>query len=166
MTEPSHTSEAQKEDTTEVREVRVSDPSLSDKANEELTEEVRAVVGSDQAEVPVRTPHESESATERESGLRVSLKSDGLLVAYIGAGLFMVGVIASLATRSWWFLLLALGVHAIVSAVILGFAMRTIGTGEHVAPTTAAHLQDEGVSDPDRRLQEAVQEFQPDRRGG
>jgi hypothetical protein len=61
-------------------------------------------------------------------------------------------------------LLVALAALAATTAVVLVTTLRVAGEAEHPDPDTAALLEGEGVADPDRVLQDLVDEFTPDRR--
>ena len=64
-----------------------------------------------------------------------------MLVIFTAGAALMVGVIASLALNSWWLLLVALGLHAIVSVVVLGFTFKRIEQGDKPDPVTEAHME-------------------------
>lgn len=141
------------------REVRSADPSLSDEANRLLTEEVRKVVGRDVVEVPAETPKRHDEAHGRRSTVLGTIAANRLLFAVSLAALIVVGVIVSLATGSWWALVAACAVHATGTLLIAAFAIGMTTRVEHVDPATAARLEAEGVSDPDRVLSELTDEF-------
>lgn len=66
-----------------------------------------------------------------------------LLVLFTLAVVIVVLAIASLATGSWWLLLIALPALAIGMALALKATGRALGQGDKPDPTTAARL-DEG----------------------
>lgn len=150
---------------TERRTVRSRDPSLSPRANRVLTEELRAVTGQDTASVPVDRPRTNRGRHGGRSGLAVELVANRLVIAMTFLGALVVGAILSLATGSWWFLPLAAGVHAIGTMLILGLVLGMTTETEHVSPTAAALLEDEGVSDPDGVFSDLVEEFAEEDRG-
>jgi hypothetical protein len=150
----------------ERREVRSQDPSLTPEANRILTHELRAAVGRDEVEVPRTRAHVEREAHGGRAGIAVELSQNRLIVAMTLLVALVVGAIVSLATGSWWFLLLALGldVLGVLSVVAIVLAMTT--QTEHMSPSAAARLADEGVEDPDAVLSDLVEEYAPDDRGG
>lgn len=150
----------------ERREVRSQDPSLTPEANRILTQELRAAVGYDEVEVPRSRAHVERESHGGRAGIAVALSQNRLIVALTLLGALVVGAIVSLATGSWWFLLLALGLDVLgvlaVVAIVLGMTTQT----EHMSPGAAARLTDEGVQDPDAVLSDLVEEYAPDERRG
>ncbi len=118
----------------EERPVRSSDPSLSPHANALLTGEIRGIVGA-----------------------RIGFT----LVAMTGVAVAAVVLLVWDTTAA---LLVALAALAATTAVVLVTTLRVAGEAEHPDPDTAALLEGEGVADPDRVLQDLVDEFTPDRR--
>jgi hypothetical protein len=141
------------------REVRSEDPSLSREANRLLTDELREVVGSEQVEVPAGTPDRHDQPHGGRAPLLATLTANRILVAISFAALVTVGVILSLATGSWWALVVACGMHAVGTLLIASLAIHMTTEVEHVDPTTAARLEAEGVSDPDRVLSELAADY-------
>jgi hypothetical protein len=78
----------------------------------------------------------------------------------------LVGVVASIALGDWWALGAALAVHAVGTAVVVALTLRLTRETEHVSPTLAARLEEEGVGDPDVFFTELVDEFSGRRPGG
>jgi hypothetical protein len=152
------------DEATERREVRSQDPSLSPEANRILTEELRQAVGRDVVEVPRGRPKAKGERHGGHAGFVVALRENGLAVWMTLLALLVVGAIVSLATGSWWFLLLALGAHALGTLIVVGLVLRMTTQVEHLSPGATARLQEEGVEDPDALLGELVQEFAPRRR--
>lgn len=150
----------------ERREVRSADPSLSPEANRALTDELRQVVGSDEVEVPAERSHVERERHGDQAGVAVLLVENRLVATLTLLAALVFGAILSLTTGSWWFLLLALGldVLGLIAVVVVVLAMTT--ETEHLSPSAAAHLEDEGVSDPDRVFSDLVEEFAPADRGG
>jgi hypothetical protein len=150
----------------ERREVRAADPSLSPEANRVLTEELREAVGDDAVTVPADRPHAERERHGGRPGLAVLLAENRLVVASMLLGALVIGAVVALATGSWWFLVLALGLDLVgvvtVAAIVLAMTTQT----EHLSPSAAAQLEDEGVSDPDRVFSDLVEEFAPGDRGG
>jgi hypothetical protein len=141
---------------TEHREVRVSDPRLSDRTNELLTEEVREILGKDEVDVPVGRPHRARG--ERRPASASITNASGAL-SLIALMLVVVAVVALLAGASWWLVPVALLVVGGALGLIVRFVMQTTSIPEHVAPTTAAALQAEGVANPDEFVSDIVEEF-------
>jgi hypothetical protein len=145
----------------EEREVRSDDPGLSPRANALLTEELRQVVGTDRVRVPAGT---ADAGADRRGApprrtLGATLATHRIPLGVSFAAALVIGAIVAFATGSWWFVVLAAGLHAAGTLVVATGAIRMTTLTEHAAPETAARLQEEGVADPDRRLTELVQEF-------
>ena len=153
-------------DEQERREVRAQDPSLSPEGNRILTDELRAAVGRDAVEVPRARPHLERERHGGRSRFAVALSQNRLVLAMTLLAALVIGAIVSLTTGSWWFLLLALGVHALGTIAVLTLVLAMTTQTEHMSPGAAAALQDEGVEDPDALLSDLVEEYAPaDRRG-
>ena len=77
-----------------------------------------------------------------------------LMIVIVGALALMVGVIASLTLKSWWILLAVMAVHGLLSAIVVGFALRRADeSGGKPDPVTEARIEATG-SEPEReRLQ-------------
>ncbi len=73
--------------------------------------------------------------------------------------LITIGIVVSLTTGSWWALVIALAIHAIGTLGAATAAIQLSTEVEHVGPTTAALLEDEGVGDADQILSELVEDF-------
>jgi hypothetical protein len=150
---------AQQRDMVE-REVRAEDPKLSPEANRLLTEELQDAVGTDR----VRVPRDQADQVGRVHGsgegkLGAQLASNRLLLAVTFVALVIVGVIVSLATHSWWALVAACAVHALGTLLVGTLTLRLSTEVEHVDPSLAARLEDEGVGDPDRALSDLVESY-------
>jgi membrane protein implicated in regulation of membrane protease activity len=77
------------------------------------------------------------------------MASPRLLIISTGALLLTVGVVASLATGSWWLLVAAMVVHGLGSAVVIGYAWKAAGqTGDKPDPTTQARLEEQAKDPP------------------
>jgi hypothetical protein len=144
---------------TERRFVRSEDPELTPEANRLLTEELREVVGRDEVEVPRDTPHRAEEAHGTHSPLAGTLVSNRPLIIVTLLAAVVVGGIISLATGYYVAVLLAVGLHALATLLVAAGAIQLTTQVEHVAPETAARLEQEGVADPDRVLTELAEEF-------
>jgi hypothetical protein len=64
-----------------------------------------------------------------------------MLVVFTLAAAIVIGLIAALATNNWWLLLLALGVHAVASTIVLGFTFKRIEQGDKPDPVAEAHME-------------------------
>jgi membrane protein implicated in regulation of membrane protease activity len=67
-----------------------------------------------------------------------------MLVAYALGVALVVGAVISLATNSWWFLIVALGAHFLASAFFLVYTFKRIDQGDKPDPVTEARLEAEG----------------------
>jgi hypothetical protein len=158
MVEPKRSREA-----TERRAVRVDDPSLSPEANRILTEELRAVVGHDVVDVPRSRPHVERARHGGRPRAGVVFSPNRLAIQMTFLAALVIGAIVSLTTGSWWFLLLALGVHALGTLAMVALVLAMTAQTEHLSPGAAARLADEGVEDPDRVFTALVAEYAPER---
>jgi hypothetical protein len=66
-----------------------------------------------------------------------------LMIGFTFAVFLVVGAIVSLATGSWWFLILALGVHAIGTVVVLLAVGIRLTEQDKPDPVTEARLAEE-----------------------
>ena len=66
-----------------------------------------------------------------------------MLVLITLATAVVLGAIISLATDSWWFLLIAVAVHFIASAIFMAFTFKRLEEGDKPDPVTAARLEAE-----------------------
>ncbi len=143
----------------QTRPVVSEDPSLSPEANRMLTDELRQVIGSDTVETSPQAPRHSREAhgtTPRGLVPLFNLRIELVLTIFILAVSF--GVFA-LATDNWW-LLIALMLLLLVGAAAVVFTTASMtGQNEHVSPTVAARLEEEGVSDPDQVLTELAEDY-------
>ncbi|MCW2996028.1 MAG: hypothetical protein JWQ18_3523 [Conexibacter sp.] len=144
---------------TERRFVRSEDPELTPEANRLLTHELREVVGHDEVEVPAETPRRAEEAHATHSPLVAALISNRPLILVTLLAALVVGGIVSLATGWYVAVLLAVGLHALATLLVAAGAIQLTTQVEHVAPETAARLEQEGVADPDRVLTQLVEDF-------
>jgi hypothetical protein len=97
-------------------------------------------------------------------------------LAYLGMHRFVMlrgaaivltfGAIVALASGKWWILPLAAGIHALGTMTVILTALRMTTISEHPAPEVHAAMAEEGVSSPDERFSEMVEEFRPEPDGG
>src|SRR3954447_15501183 len=144
---------------TERRFVHSEDPSLSPEANRLLTKELREVIGREEVEVPVGTPRRARDAHAGRSPLVATLVANRPLILVALLAAVVVGGIISLATGWYVAVLLAVGLHALGTMLVAAGAIQLTTQVEHVAPETAARLEQEGVGDPDRVLGQLVEDF-------
>ena len=72
-----------------------------------------------------------------------------MMIFIFGALALMVGAIASLALGSWWILVAVLAVHAIISAIVVGYAWHQASrTVDKPDPVTEARIEDEADESP------------------
>lgn len=145
----------------ERREVRVQDPSLSPETNRLLTEELRAAVGRDAVEVPRERPHVEREQHGGRPEAAVALVDNRLAFAMVLLAALVIGAVVSLATGSWWFLLLALGLDVLGVLGMVAITLQMTTQTEHLSPALAARLEDEGVGDPDGLFSKLVEEYAP-----
>jgi membrane protein implicated in regulation of membrane protease activity len=72
-----------------------------------------------------------------------------MLVVFTLATAILVGVVVSLATGSWLFLVLAIGIHVTVSALVLSQVFKATNQGDKPDPVTEAHM--DASDEPPRR---------------
>ena len=127
-----------------------------DRKRDLLVEELKAAVGEEAVD---RTDLDVDRALERRpSKLSAAFGSSRLLLIVIGSALLVVAVIAAFAFESWIVLPLALAVHALLAAVVVGSALVLATDVEKPAATTEAALEAEGVSDPGGALNDLVEQ--------
>jgi hypothetical protein len=151
----------------QLRDVTVAEPQLSDRTNQHLTDEVRDVVGAERVAVPPDRAHVSrgerpETDGAGRGGLAAALGRKNLMVVMIGASSVVVAAIIALLIGDWWILPLAFVVLSVVTAAIVAIVFRMTAVRERPSPTTAAALEEEGVSDPERHFSELVAEYTPE----
>lgn len=142
------------------RPVRSADPSLSPEANRVLTEELREAVGSDRVRSDERRePQRPHAEIHARGDVAAALSANRLALGLIGGVLLVTGVIATVATGSLWALFAAVGVHAVVTVVVVMWFLRTTMIVEHMDPAKAAVLEEEGVADPDLLLTALAEDY-------
>jgi uncharacterized membrane protein YcjF (UPF0283 family) len=119
---------------------------LSPETNRRLTEELRDAVGRDDVAVPSRAP------ASRRAALNQPVLLFGALV------LVAVGVIASVATDAWIFVIVALVVALVGVGVMVTAVLRLTRDVERPSAELAAALAEEGVADPDRLMSDLVED--------
>jgi membrane protein implicated in regulation of membrane protease activity len=66
-----------------------------------------------------------------------------LLVVFTLAMAVVIGVVISLAIGSWWFLVLAVAVHATATLLVIGAVGRRLDEGYKPDPLTEARIEEE-----------------------
>jgi hypothetical protein len=86
-----------------------------------------------------------------------------MLVAFTLATAVVVGVVISLSTGNWLFLVLAIGIHVIVSALVLSQVFKATNQGDKPDPVAEAHMEAgdgpprrDGLTDSGRRKDREV----------
>jgi hypothetical protein len=142
------------------REVKVEDPDLSPEAERLLTAELREAIGRDRVRVPAdRADSIGRVGGAARPSLWAALSANRLVIAITFAVLLIVGVAVALATDSWWAVVAACAVHAVGTLAVVTLALRLSTEVEHVAPETAARLEDEGVPDPDAVVGDLAEQY-------
>jgi hypothetical protein len=146
----------------EEREVRAEDPELSEATNARLTTELRETIGADRVRVPADRPRASRGERPSQGqGVGGYLGMHRFVLLRNAAILLTFAAIVALASGDWWILPLAAGIHALGTMTVVLTAIRMTTISEHPAPEVAAALAEEGVSSPDERFSEMVDEFRP-----
>ena len=130
----------------------------SREAKEILTEEVRDAAGDEAAQRAGKRIERGEVGADWPPTLGRFLASNRLVLVGTLALALTVGVIASLALESWWVLALPLLVHAIFSGVIATLAIRVSTQVEKPDPTAVGRLEEAGVADPEKTLNDLIAE--------
>jgi hypothetical protein len=134
-----------------------------DRTEKLLVDELKDAVGEEAVE---RADLDIDKAIARQpSGLAGALQSSRLLLLVVGAALIVTGVIASLAFENWIFFGLAIVAHAIFSFIVIGSALALTTETEKPSATTEAELQERGVSDPSRALNDLVEQVAGEEEG-
>jgi hypothetical protein len=151
---------------TEEREVRAADPEFSNELNESLTQELRDVVGAERVRVPADRPHVEEGDRPHPRSAVAYLNMHRLQVVRALFIALTFGAVISLITNDWWFLVLAVGLHALGTMAVTMTVIRMTTITERPSPELAAALSDAGVNSPDEYFSRLVDEFRPASGGG
>jgi Na+-transporting methylmalonyl-CoA/oxaloacetate decarboxylase gamma subunit len=153
---------AESEDERTVRQrVEVEDPEFSPRANEILTDEVRESLGTDEVEVPADRADSLGREDLAASGATVSSKlmRSRMVIGMIGAALLIVGLITTLATGSWVFLVITFLAFAVALGVVTMGAIESTTNVEQPSPERVEELEAEGVDDPEEVLNTAIRSY-------
>jgi membrane protein implicated in regulation of membrane protease activity len=128
-----------------------------EEARDALRQELREVVGEDAAaRAEKRGALDAAMEADRPRTVLGALKESRTLVVITLFAALIVGAVIALITGSWWFLLVALVLHAIGTVVVVATTFSLVSQVESPDPRTAAALEARGVSNPDAALNEAV----------
>jgi membrane protein implicated in regulation of membrane protease activity len=144
---------------TERRLVRSSDPSLSPDANRLLTDELRAIIGRDEVDVPVGRADPAVAAHGGHAVVVADVIASRLGVVFTALAAICVIAVIALVWNTVAILVVALAVLLVATLLATRFLFGLMREGEHPDPDTAALLEEQGVGDPDRLLQDLVDEF-------
>jgi hypothetical protein len=90
------------------------------------------------------------------SRLAAVISENELLIGITLAGAIVFGVVLSVFLDSWIFLVVAVLVHAIGTLFVTGLAVWLATSGDKPDPRTVARLEEQGVTDPEQALNDAV----------
>jgi hypothetical protein len=127
-------------------------------ARDMLRGELREVVGDEAAERAERKGalDEAIDGPSPKTIAGVLSESRGIIAITFFVAL-IVGALIALITGAWWFVIVALVLHAIGTLVVVTTAFSLATRGESPDPRTAAALEARGVRDPDAALAQAVE---------
>lgn len=128
----------------------------SEEARRALIEALEDAVGKDavaEADLDV-----DRAISERPHPLRAALASSSLLITLTGATALTVGAVAALAVGSWWLVFVALVVHALLTAVVVGTSMTLVSQVEKPHPSAVTKLEEAGVDDPEQVINNLVEQ--------
>ncbi|MFP5363200.1 MAG: hypothetical protein ACLGI5_10790 [Thermoleophilia bacterium] len=139
--------------------MRSDDPSLSPKANDLLTKQLQEAVGAEEVVVPEDVPDRARERHATRSPVTAMLTANRpvLIVTFLTA--LVVGGVVALTTGQYWALVLAAALHAGGTLAVAAGSIALSTKTEHVDPTVAARLEEEGVADPDAVLSDLVEDF-------
>jgi hypothetical protein len=140
---------------------------LSPGARRLLTDELREATGRPDAELPAGASRPERAQRAQRSSIVANMVANRHLFIVTFLAAIVVGGIISIATGWYAAVVLAIALHALATLVVAAGAIQLTTEVEHVAPETAAQLEEEGVADPDRLLTELVEDVaQEDQAGG
>jgi hypothetical protein len=126
-------------------------------ARDTLRDELREVVGERAAEQGERAGAlDAAEEAGRPRTVTAALSQSRILIAATLFVALIAGLVVGIATGQWWWILIALAVHAIGTVVVVATTLRMTASVESPSPTAAAALEEQGVRDPDAALTEAV----------
>lgn len=123
-----------------------------------LRGELREVVGDERAERAERRGALDEAIDPGSPKTAAGVLSESReLIAITFFVALVVGAVIALIVGAWWVILIALALHALGTAVVVGMTFSLATRGESPDPRTAAALEARGVTDPDAALEHAVE---------
>jgi len=126
-------------------------------ARETLRDELREVVGEDAAAAGERAGAlEAAERAGRPRTVTAALSQSRILIGVTFFLALIVGAVAGLASGQWWWLAVALLLHALGTTVVVATTLRMTADVESPDPRAAAALEEHGIHDPDAALNEAV----------
>ncbi|MCW2957456.1 MAG: hypothetical protein JWP18_259 [Solirubrobacterales bacterium] len=143
----------------ERRTVRSQDPSLSAEANDLVTREVRQAVGGDAVRVPAGAP---DRATTKHGGHNRSLATLASIRPFlivVTCMLLIVAGIVALSSDEYVVLIAVFALLVLCLTIVAMGAIQLTTQTEHAHPEVAARLEAEGVADPDRMVNELVEDY-------
>jgi hypothetical protein len=93
------------------------------------------------------------------------ISENELLIGITLAGAVVFGVALSVFLDSWLFLVVAVLVHALGTIFVTALAVWLATSGEKSDPRTVARLEEQGVTDPEQALNDAVHNVRDDGNG-
>ena len=138
------------------------DRSKVDRKEKLLVDELKDAVGEQAVE---RTDLDIDRALKRSSRLGAAFASSRLLLIVFAGAFVVVAVVAAFAFESWVVLPVALALHALIAAVVIGSALVLTTEIEKPAPTTEAAVEAEGVADPSAALNDLVEQVTREQEG-
>jgi hypothetical protein len=146
---------------TERRSVRSADPNLSPRANELLTGELRDIIGSDEVDVPVGRADPAHRGHTRHTPWIADVIDARVGWAFTLLAAICTGAIIAIVLDSTVILIAAIAVLFVTTLLAWRLVQNLTAEAEHPDPETAALLEEEGVGDPARVLEDLVEEFTP-----
>jgi hypothetical protein len=129
-----------------------------DEARDMLRDELREVVGDEGVERAERKGALDDAIDGRSPKTVAGVLNEARgIIAITFFVALIVGALIGLITGAWWFIVVALVLHAIGTLVVVGTAFSLATRGESPDPRTAAALEARGVRDPDAALDQAVE---------
>jgi hypothetical protein len=122
-------------------------------AKQEMRRELQDAVG---GEVDAETADRALAGPPR-SRFAAVISANQLLIAITLVSAVVVGVVLSLALNSWIFLVVAVVVHGLGTLSVTALSVWLATSGEKPDPRTVARLEEQGVTDPEQALNDAVQ---------
>jgi hypothetical protein len=126
-------------------------------ARETLRDELREVVGEDAAAAGERAGAlEAAESAGRPRTVTAALSQSRILIGVTFFLALIVGAVGGLASGQWWWLAVALLLHALGTTVVVATTLRMTADVESPDPRAAAALEEHGIRDPEAALNEAV----------